>query len=83
MIISEWPAMIMVTAERVTPGDTIFGLRKNFKIELFDEWELVTATGPSSMEPFQVRIDSHGSDGITGFRLLDIHAHVVIAKKGK
>jgi hypothetical protein len=83
MIINEWPAMTMVTAERVAPGDTIFGLRKNFKIELFDEWELVADVRPSATEQFKILIYSHGSDGVVGFMLMDSDHHVVIAKKGK
>jgi hypothetical protein len=82
MIISEWPAMIMVTAERLAPGDTWYGIRKNFKIELFDEPEHVTQTGPLSIDLFKIRIDSHGSDGVVGFSLMDIH-HQVLIKKGK
>ena len=79
MILSEWPAMMLVTAERIASGDVIYGVRKEFKIELFDEPWLVMDVGSSG--PGGLRIDGHDQHGVIGFVLCDIHQHVLIEKK--
>jgi hypothetical protein len=82
MVITEWPALILVRANTIRADHVIYGHYGMGDLILWDAPMVVTSVVPSVVTEGWLRINGHEADGIEGFTVHPPNGRLIIGKEG-